>query len=934
MNLENAQATLTDHFAALSAERVGTPWPVFALEHPLSNEEREALAGTLFEDLLSGRPQARNWLAWVVIAAEQGYDYDGGVYWRPIEERSLPWDDTKRQALRRAFRKFQTTFNGVTPSGPWAESFSIIAWPITHAVLPRFLRLQFVECLYDLRYMLARAEALSAAAIGKLVADRAWGVSSRFREFLQQEELVGRLVLSILSEREVEAAESPIFIPTLERLVADLEQTHQAQQWLDITRRQVSGRFKGAAKIARTAPTASARAPHSAPDDPDVRATLMLRRSGDAAWSVVVELPSLAPVAALNTDFGAFVRQTRCKVRGAADMWLPRGWLATNAQRRRIDAWPGPEPLLVFEHPKPTLELLLAAETRLSTGAVWLCRVGADGLAREVRGRRIRPGQTYILLSESAVPPNPMAAACTVDCAGINATLLTTPRRFSYEDLAFIRALDLEAAISVSVWPAGAVVAAWDGEGYGEWLTTERPCFGLTNDQPVSAYRVRLDNEPEQTIPSSTPVTWLRLPPLVAGRHKLRIVAMCAGGAPELVGDIVLHAREPEPWIAGSALFNGFAADLEPADPSLDMFFAGSVSLNVRGPTGHQVTCAVELEAADGSTLRCDQVGVFDLPLVDAAWARRRNEFVKSDELLWASYEAAGGSLTIRGDELGQKRFRLERALQALHWVCRSDAGGYTVRALDETGADAPPTFAHYSLKQPARVQDLPPELARKGIPVAASGGLFVARQGDVRDAIVISASGVGALSDLAIEPQIAADVEAADLAEFYALWLMARAMSPLSAVRRGHVLMRLVEHFFGTLCGAQWAGAESRYLQSPGEQSLRDMERAVAPTPGFAVSLRRNHARMTEGTVAGAKWFADTARLYQVSEDADLCVFALRVASEPDHAMVITARDERAARLATLHGNAPLMRGARMVAVLHPERNVANAALPRWQWQ
>ena len=52
------------------------------------------------------------------------------------------------------FRKFRQIYNGVVPSGPWAKHFSIIAWPITHAVLPRYLQQQFARALYDLRFML------------------------------------------------------------------------------------------------------------------------------------------------------------------------------------------------------------------------------------------------------------------------------------------------------------------------------------------------------------------------------------------------------------------------------------------------------------------------------------------------------------------------------------------------------------------------------------------------------------------------------------------------------------------------------------------------------------------------------------------------------------------------------------------------------------
>src|SRR3712207_7713201 len=54
---------------------------------------------------------------------------------------------------------FKRQFAGATPSGRWAEHFSIIAWPITHAILPRDLQQQLARILYDLRHSFsARSE--------------------------------------------------------------------------------------------------------------------------------------------------------------------------------------------------------------------------------------------------------------------------------------------------------------------------------------------------------------------------------------------------------------------------------------------------------------------------------------------------------------------------------------------------------------------------------------------------------------------------------------------------------------------------------------------------------------------------------------------------------------------------------------------------------
>ena len=70
----------------------------------------------------------------------------------------------------RGFRNSKRHITASSPPGPWAEWFSIIAWPITHAILPRYLQWQFAKTLYDLRFQLANLETLSPNAVGELLA--------------------------------------------------------------------------------------------------------------------------------------------------------------------------------------------------------------------------------------------------------------------------------------------------------------------------------------------------------------------------------------------------------------------------------------------------------------------------------------------------------------------------------------------------------------------------------------------------------------------------------------------------------------------------------------------------------------------------------------------------------------------------------------------
>lgn len=180
------------------------------------------------------------WLLWVIYATEFGYRYTGDEYW-PLIEVDIPgWQANEhRQQLKSCFKKFANTYAGVTPTGRWANWFTIIAWPITHAILPKYLQLQFARALHAARYELAGIANLTPAAEGRLLSRHAFNVSRRFEELLEQEELVGRVLLAMLADTQG-STHAPIHAPTLRRIVRDLEQERLAREYLKETRSYIS----------------------------------------------------------------------------------------------------------------------------------------------------------------------------------------------------------------------------------------------------------------------------------------------------------------------------------------------------------------------------------------------------------------------------------------------------------------------------------------------------------------------------------------------------------------------------------------------------------------------------------------------------------------------------------------------------------------------
>lgn len=953
LSLDQWQERLAGHFAQLAALRADSEFPLFALEHGLAVEELDEITHLLHSRLGEGWRLGQHWLVWVVYATELGYDYDGAEYWDSFEERTPGWREpvphTRRNHLRNWFSKFQTTYHGVKPSGPWAEWFSIIAWPITHAILPKYLQWQFARALYDLRYQLANLGSLSPSVVGQLLAANAWDASSRFREFLQQEELVGRIVLALLSDRTVEG-QSPIYPATLERLVADLEEVQSTREWLKETRRLVADRMKGASRgpyhrdpTSREGVGTGDRAPTAR----RIRPTLMLRPSTKTTWSVVVDIPSFAEVARLDTELHAFLRNTRCKITGTGDVWLPKGWLLSGSRRRVLRTWPAAgAPFVEFERRNPVLDQLVADETRLPPGPTWVCRIGGDGLAHEVVGRIVRPGRTYILLSEDVIASS-LLTPCDLDCQGVHASFLSLPESLSSGIISTLQQFGLQVARTVRIWPAGLSARGFDGEGHSEWLTIETPCFGIIHDHPVDAYSLRLNDEDECLVTPTgvgKPV-FVKIAPLPPGRHTLFIrtrrgYTPGVPASPAAEGVVVLDVREPEPWIPGTTSHAGLAITLDPHDPTLDAFWEGNVSVSLLGPAGHHVTCAVTLYAANGKELLFEQVGSFDLPVTPSEWLKKFSPFVDDERRTWTYLEATSGRFVVKGDELGEYALRLERDVKPVRWVCRNIHRAATVRLIDDTGGEDSPACYFFSFERPSQPVVLDAQTMMTGFEVPAPGGIFEARHGKFQDAITISVppSGRG-FADLVIEPDLHElddpAVPIITILESVKLWSEARLVGPLVAIRRDRIIDRLVNRLYSRLCGHQWAEAEAAFLHGPlSGFAVQTLAKSVGGPQGFPIALARAYDRMETDLNSGARWFASLAARYQVSTDQGLCDFALQFASRP-HELLTLPRSVLDGLLVDIKDKSIVLRGARLVALLSATRNAGllGNVFPRWTW-
>ena len=938
--LKDLQDKLLSHFRSLAAVRKQSGFPIFALEHGMTQDELRRMQSLLREHQKAGLTSQPFWLLWGVYASEAGYDYKGDEYWPSFEKQTPNWQYHDRPKVKNWFGKFHRSFNGVEPSGPWAEHFSIIAWPITHALLPRYLQHQFAKLLYDLRFRLASAS-LDAALIGRLLAAHASHASTRFQAFLEQEELTGQIVAGLLRGESVDA-DDLIYPPTLNRIVADLEHVQSSREWLNETRRVVADRFKGIGRGTYRPRSSTTPTDPDGPDLPDasrfvVRPDLFLRHAGDGKWSVLLQLKSLRPIAAESTALRAFLDRTRCRLNGATD-WKPTGWLLSGNRMGALRRWPDADvPLIGFERADPLMDHLLKSEYRLTPGPRWLFRIGSDGIARHIASSTARPDNDYIVVTTGGMPSDvPGLTPCALECESVHAFRLRVPSQVPADTTVRLHELGIDVARTIRVWPAGLPGRGWDGDGSTEWLTTESPCFGIAPDHPLDALSFRLADGSEQVVatdPLGGP-TFVRLPPLAAGTYLLTVEAHRSPALDDAVttppakGFARLAVREPEPWTPGVASHPGLIVTSDPFDASLDVLWRNELNLAINGPEGFAVRVRLKLHSADGRQVLSDPVAdSMAIPITPDAWCSAFAHFLDNEARAWNYLEAASCTLEIDGDSLGTCALRFDHDPSPLRWALASRQRQTFVHLVDDTGQhDSPPDAQFFSMERPLVGIPLDAETARTELAVPRPGGLYLARHPQFDDAAVVSAPPArlkARLKDLGIEPDVHVLAGAPAVRQAFdllRLWHNARQVGFLVDVRRRQVTQCIFDAIFRRICGANWARAEKEFAERPSSpDSLEALQNLVYRHTDFGRRLAEQGDAGESDSAVEARFTAEARRL-RVSQDRHLCHFALRFAARRDDVLTDPFLDDRVAQLVD---NPALLRGARLTSLLrghHPE--------------
>lgn len=981
--LEEWQEWLLLHFKTVKDRRRtrGIAEPLFALEHGLAQTEVSDLERAVRTHIASRAPSRDHWLVWVVYSAEIGYRYSGDEYWQTFEQETPGWRrNGDRYRIRDFYKRFAQEFDGAVPSGPWAEHFTIICWPITHAILPKDLQVQLARILYASRYLLSDDVLKSSVLLGNLIAARSWNTSSRFQNLAQGTRLLGQIAGALLFQGQARSSDL-IYPATLERVSKDLERERQAREWLRKARHTVNDRVR----ICGLGSLANRAAPRTIDQLEEARSTIaslgieprLLLRPKDVAgssWEIFLEIPDLSHLLLRFPQTRNILTGSRCIVAGSVGRPLARGRLLSGAQRVRLGNWPKPdEVLLQFEGGDTQLDFLLRTECLLRPGPTWLLRVAADGLAYELKGLRVRPGERYILLStRKPIESDGHATQVEVACEGIHGSTLDLPEFLGADWQKGIQNMGLGQARTIEVWPAGLAAVAWDGEGNGEWLASDQPCIAILADHPLASLRVSIDTSPRQSLELASlypgePV-FLELPQLPIGIHRLEFsVQSSLAGQPELLDgqEAVIRIREDLPQEQLGDHLGPLSVHIDPAHPTMEQLWDGEAEVVLRGPPHRDIVSRVSLFERNGEPpILVKLLPPIGLPVESEDWKNHFDRYVRKKQDVQEAYDAANVcDMEFNAGDQGRFTLRCERPFTPLRWALKRDGSAYVVRLYDDSGESNNPVLSYVAFETPCSEQRIPFET---DIQAPDQGGMYVAQTLKHGATIVVPPvlrQGYG-FADLAFSPHIESSVRSPDsvfrIIKIIGQWSRARMPGNLIAeLRRQKVLDALVFELFRLLCGENWARTEEESTSGVMDAGgLEALSGAISKDPteleAAAVLLREAQVMAKRSCNYRVERLASLARQYRLLPESIrrtttidpeaagvvtskwLVELALRLASDPASTELWAGRKLRAGLNHLL--NSPILpRAARLTVIATdlymPPGSLAGTLYSGWRW-
>lgn len=836
--LSRIEGDLRHHFRQLRAYKASfTSVPVFALEHPLLSGDTSRFATLLSEQVrVEGSLSDEFWVTWVVCATEHGYQFAGLEYWESFERKVRRWHGVDyRENLRKWFERFAKIYGGAEPSGAWSTRYKYICWPVTHALLPQDLQLQLAQAFHYAQSSLNNAAELSDRELGRLIKRHSLETTTRYSQFLEQEEIVGQVVHALLRDYNDES--SAIYRPTLDRITQDLTTKANAREWLRAARDRYgqpkSRLITGQPRPSRPSPGDAYDATRSSP----IRlcrpsCNLELRRGG-SELQVWLSPPSLALHAIQWPELRDVLNRSRL-IAQCADSARPAiCLLATKPPSWRLNRWPNEgQALLEFDAPLPNDLEKIVGDGRLSPCHLRIFECMADGRAVQRAEPVVRPGADYIIASQDLSVVAHLGPKVSSDCEGIHFIRLRLPEAVTDVEVQRLTQAGIDVRRTLSVQPGGLLPRGWLSGYSSEWLTTEAVVFLIDHDFQCDQLLVELDGTTTTIAPSQGFRSILSLGYLEAGPHYLviRATVSATSALAVVTAPVELHfmVRPPSTWKPGQITHDGLLAHVSPPDPSIEDLLSSGLSLHVEGATT-SVACSLTL--IDGDGVPCLDVKLFrkNLPLSNDAWQSALNKFLKAQGDERPLFSAREGVLTLCARDIGCHRIQLRADFKPLRWALDRTPAGSVARLLNDGIEQHEIDVVHYTFDAPLERRPLTVEHAIEGLNATAASGLLVARTPEFEQAVIISPAHPAGLSTLVDQQQWPGDLSTniGVLVQAHRRWHSCRTSNGWARVRQVRVVSSIHQRLLAVLCGEYWvrneAGFADRALSWHALESLVD---------------------------------------------------------------------------------------------------------------
>lgn len=884
--LEQYQQRLEAHFTALAAAKQAGGHPVFGLEHCLTPEETDSLPALLGQALRCDGMLDRHWLCWITHAVEIGYDFEGLEYWQTFAEQTPNWYRAgNRDTLRFWFAQFASNFRGVRPIGRWGTHYTYIAWPITNALLPYDLQVQLARAIYVGRYRLKEIVLLPPESVGKFIARQAENPTARFVHFLEQRDLVGRVVKALL---EGEPDETVIHRETLNRITRDLNQRSTAREWLKDARTHYA-KFVGQIAGVRTPPRTEAANDEDTRTRADLDAqgvtvepTIELRRHTPMQWRAYLLVPPFQSLVNARPEFRDHLAKARYQIPAHGDaLFLGLSLLSGQPMPQLLRSWPDERrPLLQFNVANAYFDTIVKAECQITESEPWVFRCRDDGSAVYIAGKSIRAGEEYLLVGRNGIPLQSIGEPADISCEGVTARLLKmdpiAPRGLSDQ----LARVGISVRGKLVVRPVGLHPRQWNDDGEAVWVERERPCLAVERDHQFDTLTVTVDGH------TFAPLDWsdgaatqlIALDNLAVGAHAVSLSALITtedafGTHRKQVAhtELEVYIRCPSTWTPGAQANAAMIVDTSPGVPSMEDFLRGSLQLRAVGDASRTVTCILELPGEEG---RSEKLIEHRLPLTEKAWQEALEKFLKKTDLPLIS--AQNAYIALRAEDLGEVRVNLPHDPQPVRWWHRADRTSVKLKLIND-GVEDELTVRWSPFEHPLSKGSLQIHKLAEGLDVTQSLGLYVAEYDGAQVSIVVAGTGAGmglaGLSAHVDTKELRAYNDLAQLGQALSDWHSATPANYLAQIRRDDVTREIQKQIHRLVCGTSWVQTEDAVIGSPTEQNWARLEGHVDRFPSFAICLSNAWQKRSTDSLDLFASFAKAARDYKLvsrPEDAE----------------------------------------------------------------